>query len=204
MTIGNRMEGKITYTITIFILAVLMPWDLVCQDLDYNFSHLGQRDGLSGAYYEHGYKDSRGYLWISSTDGLNRFDGDKVTVYRQKSDDPSSIKGNHITSKFFEDDSGNLWFTTYEAINCYIRKYDRFNSFQLKNNSDELIGADYYAFHLEGDNALRIRNVWVEDMHSLWAASDKSLVYFDLASKSFELFSEFNGSKIGYVWDVEA
>ena len=47
------------------------------------FNHLNVNNGLSQGVNNCIYKDSRGYVWISSFDGLNRFDGMDCTIFRE-------------------------------------------------------------------------------------------------------------------------
>jgi ligand-binding sensor domain-containing protein len=82
------------------------------------FHRLGPENGLKGAYNEFIFQDSRGFVWLSSVDGLNRFDGHDVKVWRPVEGDSTSMRGENIQSPFFEDEAGNIWFTTFEGVNC--------------------------------------------------------------------------------------
>lgn len=44
--------------------------------------HLSSRQGLSHRWVFHISQDSRGFLWISTYGGLNRYDGNEFKVYR--------------------------------------------------------------------------------------------------------------------------
>ena len=122
-----------------------------------SFQHLSQEDGLSQSFNSFIFKDSHGFIWLSSLDGLNRYDGQQVKVYKHSEEDSTSIYDNTINSSFFEDKQQNLWFASYNAINCYIRSQDHFRNFRLKNAKGEEITEDYYAFHLDQENQLWIR-----------------------------------------------
>ena len=75
------------------------------------------------------YRDSRGYIWISSITGLNKYDGSTVRQYRPKIGDTTSLLNPNIQSRFFEDSVGNIWFNTTKAIQCYQREKDYFTRF---------------------------------------------------------------------------
>jgi len=53
------------------------------------------------------FQDSKGYIWVGSRNGLDRFDGYKFTNYRI---DPSGLSPNAV-SRIMEDDQGMLWLT---------------------------------------------------------------------------------------------
>ena len=46
------------------------------------------------------YQDSRGYIWISTGDGLNRYDGVKFVKYRAVKNDSTSLSSNNVYSVY--------------------------------------------------------------------------------------------------------
>lgn len=62
-------------------------------------------DGLSQNAGLTIFQDSRGYLWIDTQDGLNRYDGYGFKIYKHDPDDPHSISYNRILS-MGEDENG--------------------------------------------------------------------------------------------------
>ena len=46
-----------------------------------NFKNISIRDGLSQSTAEVIFQDSRGYIWIGTADGLNRYDGYDFKIY---------------------------------------------------------------------------------------------------------------------------
>src|SRR5574339_1238785 len=55
------------------------------------FEHLTIEDGLSQNAGLVIFQDSKGYLWIGSQDGLNRYDGFTFKVFKHDPDNPNSI-----------------------------------------------------------------------------------------------------------------
>ena len=75
------------------------------------FEHLSIEDGLSQNAGLDIFQDSRGYLWIGTQDGLNRYDGYSFKVYKHDPDDPTSLSHNSIL-EIAEDSKGFLWIGT--------------------------------------------------------------------------------------------
>ena len=71
--------------------------------------------------------DKYDYIWLGTWDGLNRYDGSSIKVYKP---DPF-LKGtisNNVIRDFLEDGRGDLWIVTHLGINKYNRTT---NSFQV-------------------------------------------------------------------------
>lgn len=85
------------------------------------FKHLNLARGLSNSTVEVLFQDSRGFIWIGTRDGLNRFDGSEVVVFKNDANDPGSISDNFITD-IMEDRQHNLWIGTTNGLNCFDPK----------------------------------------------------------------------------------
>lgn len=73
------------------------------------------------------YQDHLGYLWIGTIDGLNRYDGYDIKVYKNIVGDTTSLPFNVINS-ISEDKDGNLLVGTIDQVSKYNRVTDSFKS----------------------------------------------------------------------------
>ncbi len=71
------------------------------------------------------FQDSDGFLWISTENGLNRFDGAKMTCYYHEKDNPNSLAHNFVCF-VYEDKAGNLLVGSYMGLQIYHRDTDDF------------------------------------------------------------------------------
>jgi len=62
----------------------------------YPIKYLGIEDGLSNNAVTNIYQDNKGFLWFGTYDGLNRYDGYKFKIYRNKIGDSTSLMDNGI------------------------------------------------------------------------------------------------------------
>ena len=74
--------------------------------------------GLSSSLINRIHQDHNGMIWIATEDGLNRYDGVKLTVYRHQPDDEHSLAHNYVRT-LFEDNKGNLIIGTYVGLQMY-------------------------------------------------------------------------------------
>ncbi|MCP3961007.1 MAG: SpoIIE family protein phosphatase [bacterium] len=82
------------------------------------FERYSAEQGLSQTIVECILLDRRGFLWLGTEDGLNRFDGYEFRVFRHTTDDPASLSYSEITC-FLEDSSGALWVGTFAGLNRF-------------------------------------------------------------------------------------
>lgn len=76
-----------------------------------------------------------GYVWIATKDGLNRFDGKEVVVFRHNPEDSLSLPGNHI-EKLHLDGLGRLWLQFNNGALGYFGLQDfTFHRFILEDKS---------------------------------------------------------------------
>lgn len=74
-------------------------------------------------------QDKRGFMWFGTEDGLVRYDGTRMRVYRPAEKDASSISSGYITALQL-DASNKLWVGTAEnGVNLYDSNTDRFTRF---------------------------------------------------------------------------
>ncbi|MBN1549872.1 hypothetical protein JW979_00315, partial [bacterium] len=117
----------------LFLLALFNRLLFANEKWDYRFHQLSVNDGLSQYDVSSLLQDERGYIWIGTYDGLNRFDGYNVKVYRHDSDDSNSIGNNRILC-LTEDRQHNILIgTSGGGLSVYHPKTDRFynSSFTL-------------------------------------------------------------------------
>ncbi len=75
------------------------------------FHHLSLEEGLSQTTVNQVVQDQAGFLWIATEDGLNRYDGKEVRLYRHGPGDVTSLPSNQIWSLAVASD-GRVWVGT--------------------------------------------------------------------------------------------
>lgn len=102
---------------------------------DYRFKHINRNDGLSQSNVTCILQDHKGFMWFGTRDGLNRYDGYTITVYRNDPANTRSISHNYIRT-IYEDRERNLWVGTEDGgLSLYNRASDDFTN-HLHNPRD--------------------------------------------------------------------
>lgn len=139
------------------------------------FDHLTTQDGLSQSTINCMLRDSRGYMWFGTNDGLNRYDGYQFSVYRP-TDSDSAISHNTVLS-LVEDQQGNLWIGTANGLNYYNVSRNTFTSF-FHDPADS---------HSLVDN--RITHVFLDRRQQVWIGTQQGLSVYYPAQQRFKKFS---------------
>ncbi len=141
-------------------------------------------DGLSQSTVFCMMQDKKGYLWVGTANGLNRYDGYSFKVYYSDPSDSNSISDNGIFS-LFEDSDGIIWIGTVEGcLNKFDRKKEIFEKVKLFDNLPVNLKPEKnsYEFPLPfSRNIDRSITAITEDKEGyLWIASwGKGLIRYD-------------------------
>ena len=98
---------------------------------NYLFENIGLAEGLSNQEVYSTFQDSNGFLWICTSDGLNRYDGNTITVFKNDPNDSTSIS-NNTCFIMVEDKEGYLWIAIAgNAIARYNAKNEKFKRYPI-------------------------------------------------------------------------
>ena len=78
------------------------------------FKNLNTGNGLSQNKINCIIQDKRGFTWIGTDDGLNRYDGNRFQVFRHDPANSSTLSGNMVTD-LLEDKNEILWIATADG-----------------------------------------------------------------------------------------
>ncbi len=94
--------------------------------LDVHSSFITSRDGLTHNTIRYIFQDSKGFIWISTVNGLNRYDGYSFINFLPEKGNKITIPDNHVQT-ITEDKNNFLWIASaYDRYSCYDLKNDCF------------------------------------------------------------------------------
>jgi len=200
---------KISILIGSFIIAL----SCFAQNDSYYFKNYQVQNGLSSNTITTILQDKKGFIWIGTRNGLNRFDGNTFKVFHNVLSDAQSLGSNSIFS-LFEDKKEQLWVGTYSGIYLYDPRQERFSAFKLIPPGEvRYMAADntgniwiisnltlykynqrdstVVAFNLKDDQTIALH---VSEKGDVWTATASGLVkHYNAATNSF---SSYNIKKI--------
>lgn len=109
------------------LLLLLNTASINAQLPNLNVHHLTTKEGLSDGVVRSIGQDKYGFIWIGTTNGLNRFDGTKVRRFQNDPEQKNSIPPS-IPRYILGDSMGNLWI----GFNQGLYRYDFANEVFLQ------------------------------------------------------------------------
>lgn len=112
----------------------------------YVFEHFPYISQLPSNSINRIYHDREGYMWFGSKDGLSRFDGYQIKVFRSSSINPNRLSSNSIQC-IAEDNQNRLWVGTLEGVNILDKR-----NYTIKRLNNSFVEKDQINFILRDNN----------------------------------------------------
>jgi signal transduction histidine kinase/ligand-binding sensor domain-containing protein len=152
-----------------FLMALLVIWapaKVLAQDI--NFHHITQDQGTGFGNVWGILEDYEGFMWFATDDGLIRYDGYDLVMYRNKKEDPGSISANFVVV-LLEDRYNQLWVGTFGGgLNLYDRRTDSFRRFIYNPDDPHSLPSNRVKTMIESQDG----NIWL-------GTEGKGMVIFD-------------------------
>jgi signal transduction histidine kinase/ligand-binding sensor domain-containing protein len=134
--------------------------------LEYSIQVWSTEEGMPSNNLRHVIQDSKGYIWVSSFNGLMRFDGHTFDIVN--SDNIEELKSNGF-SKITEDIAGNIYFGT---LTSGLLRYD---------------GNAYNLFKIDSSFSKSISAINVDSRGTIWVGTQNSGLYtLDAATGEYQ------------------
>ncbi len=170
----------------------------------YTFTNYTQEQGISSGSIRGMFKDTTGYLWLYSEEGVSRFDGYNFKTFRHNPDDSTSLADNSVWTGNMTI-NGDIYFETNSGFQVYNPRTESFSksfpnginespkvSFKLKN--------DPLAYYLITPyNLIRVTNTTYD---SYPIPDNKSAPYMYQATDSVNHIIVGLGS-VAYLFDAD-
>ncbi|MBC8319830.1 MAG: response regulator [Bacteroidetes bacterium] len=162
----------------IIIMLIHSIGSIYSQPEKYKFRHITPKDGLSSHNVHVIMKDSWGFMWFGTSDGLDRYDGYNVKSFKNNPEDSTSISNNVITT-IYEYNSTELFVGTRKGgLNRF--HFDSEKSIRYQHNPND-------SSSLSNDQV----NVICSDTSDLlWVGTQNGLNLFDPFNGTFKVFKQ--------------
>jgi ligand-binding sensor domain-containing protein len=124
-----------------------------------SFTNYSIKEGLSQSTVTSIFQDSNGFIWFGTTDGLNKYDGQKFTIYKTNYKDSNSLSDNWIVALLKEDSQNNLWILTSDwKINKFNLRNHQVKRFSANINKSQIQQPLKQIYSIEEDGE---KSIWI-------------------------------------------
>ncbi len=173
------MDKTASMTLRLFFLITLnfLILSLQAQQRVPNFHHLTRDNGLSSNRVNCIIEDNQGFIWFGTEDGLNKFDGYQLEVFRSNSDNSDNIPNNSIELIIKDFQTDNLWLSTRKGLVYFDRVHQKFETVLSGEIQDSLTGS------------ININGLSFDDKGRLWIANFNGIYIWDNHQKTLQKVS---------------
>lgn len=119
--------------------------------------HFGVEEGLSNNYIVSLTQDRKGYIWIATESGLNRFDGQQFIIYNKEN---SGLSSNELNAVLADPAEDKVWIGTQrDGLCCFDHATEEITNLRLEENN-ELASNDIPYLALASDGG-----IWITHYH---------------------------------------
>lgn len=107
------------------------------------YKYIGIEDGLSNRRIFDIQKDSKGYMWFLTNEGMDRYDGKEIRHYKLL-DESKSLTSSIYLGWLYKGDEGRLWVISKKGgVFYYDELYDRFKVVYKLSDASEGVTCGY-------------------------------------------------------------
>lgn len=143
------------------------------------FKQISIDKGLSQSSVFTVIQDSKGFVWLGTSDGLNRYDGYEFKIFKHEPHNRNSISSNNITC-LLEDKEGNIWVGTKDGgLNLYNTHTHKFTNYLIDKENFKGLTSTYITYLFEDKSG----NIWIGSI-------DNGIGVYDFKKKIFKSFKK--------------
>lgn len=126
--------------ITLFLFGCPLYSGDVSSLLQLDFRILNTTEGLPTSEVQKVYQDSEGFMWFATRNGLCRYDGYRITVFRSDLPNAHHLTDNNIYC-LADDNRGCLWIGTANGINKFDKEKGVFKEIPIRNSTSKVVAS---------------------------------------------------------------
>ncbi len=168
-------------------------------------------DGLTTSLLYRVYSDQQGFVWMSGSSGLSKYDGNSLRTYTFRDSMPD-----HEVFDIYDDGNGKIWFTTLRGIPGYVKNnkvysykaiprliQEKVISVYPASNGDVWFGTfEGNLFQTRGDSIIHVFGGHNSQVVGMTEDKQKRLWYLTYESNQLHVI-ESDSSRIFYLQGID-
>lgn len=158
--------------IQLTIILTFLNFICYAQQIEFKIKNYDEASGLSNRNISAVLQDTKGFLWVGTADGLNRFDSYTFKSFKKTLSDTAGILGNHVTA-LAEDKNHNIWIgLATGGISCYQPSSGKFINYPFSGTNKAIAG--------------EVNMLYIDNNNSVWfGVKKKGLIHLNTKNGKF-------------------
>lgn len=136
---NKELKKILTMVCIISFISISISYANIIEN--FNFKNITIEDGLSQSTVKTIYQDSRGYIWVGTDAGLNKYNGYEFKQYKHDEYNKNSISDNYIID-IAEDKNGRIWISTINGLTRIDTDKDEIKNYYSEKDNGNLLNSN--------------------------------------------------------------
>lgn len=135
------------------------------------------------------YQDKEGFIWVGTNNGILRYDGYDIRIFRNNYKESELVTSNVITA--FAEDEKHIWVGTQKGLNLINKKTLRISHFRhtdIKNDNIRALHSDSQG------------NIWIGTERQLYCYTNGVLSSINIPDKENVYVNNIHEDRLGNIW----
>ncbi|MEY2869509.1 MAG: hypothetical protein RIR01_2000 [Bacteroidota bacterium] len=183
------------FKLTIIFIFLISMFNCIGQNI--KFEHYNENNGLSYNSVRHIVQDKKGFLWLGTFFGLNRFDGYQFKPYMSATLGKDKINNDDITALEYDQSTNNLWIGTRKGLTLFnLENYTYKVFLPQKGNPNGLPDEEIRAVNVD-----KFKHIWIgTKVGGLCVYDSNTNRFTKVYLKGFDYIKDIFEDKNGVIW----
>ena len=165
---------------------------------NFNFKNITIEDGLSQSTVKTIYQDIKGYIWVGTDAGLNRYNGYEFKQYKHDEYNKNSISHNYIID-ITEDKNGRIWVSTIGGLTRIDTDKDEIKNYYSEKDNGNLLDSNRWRLLTSKEGKLIVFGINGVNLYDEEKDTFNSIALKENNLNTAVIYSEEEDSN-GHIW----
>ena len=165
---------------------------------NFNFKNITIEDGLSQSTVKTIYQDIKGYIWVGTDAGLNRYNGYEFKQYKHDEYNKNSISHNYIID-ITEDKNGHIWVSTIGGLTRIDTDKDEIKNYYSEKDNGNLLNSNRWRLLTSKEGKLIVFGINGVNLYDEEKDTFNSIALKENNLNTAVIYSEEEDSN-GHIW----
>lgn len=155
-----------------------------------SFEHYTADEGLSSNSVWAVMQDEKGFIWLATSYGLNRFDGQQFKTWTHNPQDSTSLGFNRL-KRLYPGSNGDIWISSIgQGLSRYRHRHNDFVNYHYSDTNSQTLYSD------------EVNNLFTDSKGQTWASTTQGLNLYLPEKDAFARVPVADSSQIGAVYEI--